>query len=76
MLQEIFTELSWEPLELTDLGDVVVAETRLVARGRGSDIQVESDETDVFWFRDGRLVRVEGFPTKAEAFEAVDASAG
>ena len=76
MLQEIFTELSWEPLELTDLGDVVVAETRFVARGRGSDIQVESDETDVFWFRDGRLVRVQGFPTKAEAFEAVDASAG
>ena len=76
MLQEIFTELRWEPLELTDLGDVVIAETRFVARGRGSDIQVESDETDVFWFRDGRLVRVEGFPTKAEAFEAVDASAG
>ena len=69
MLQEIFTELRWEPIELTDLGDVVVAETRLVARGRGSDLLVESDETDVFWFRDGQIVRVQGFPTKAEALD-------
>ena len=60
--QEIFTELRWEPIELTDLGDVVVAETRLVARGRGSDLPVESDETDVFWFRDGQIERVQGFP--------------
>jgi ketosteroid isomerase-like protein len=76
MLQEIFTELRWEPIELTDLGDVVVAETRLVARGRGSDLPVESDETDVFWFRDGQIQRVQGFPTKAEALAAVESSTG
>jgi ketosteroid isomerase-like protein len=76
MLQEIFSELRWEPIALTDLGHVVVAETRLVARGRGSDLRVEADETDVFWFQDGQIRRVQGFPTKAEALAAVQRSAG
>jgi ketosteroid isomerase-like protein len=76
MLQDVFSELRWEPLEFTDLGDAVVVETRLVARGRGSDLRVEADETDVFWFRDGQLARVQGFATKEEALEAVEASAG
>jgi hypothetical protein len=48
----------------------VVAETRVVVRGRGSDVRIEADETDVFWFRDGMIVRLQGFPTKAEALEA------
>lgn len=75
MLQEVWTELRWEPLEFTDLGDAVVVETRIVATGRGSDLRVEADETDVFWFRDGRLVKVQGFATKAEALEAAGDSA-
>lgn len=74
MLQEVWAELRWEPLEFTDLGDAVVVETRIVAKGRGSEVRIEADETDVFWFRDGELVRVQGFPTKAEAVEAVRSS--
>ena len=76
MLQEVWSEIRWEPLEITDLGDVVVAETRIVGVGRGSDVPIESDETDVFWFRDGRIVRLTGFATKEEALEAARASAG
>jgi ketosteroid isomerase-like protein len=76
MLQEVWSELHWEPLEFTDLGDAVVVETKLVARGRGSDLELEAYETDVFWFRDGQIVRVQGFATKPEALEAVESSAG
>jgi ketosteroid isomerase-like protein len=76
MLQEVWSELRWEPREFTDLGDVVVVETRMVALGRGSDVPTEADETDVFWFRDGQIARVQGFATKGEALEAVRASAG
>jgi ketosteroid isomerase-like protein len=76
MLQEVWSELRWEPLGFTDLGDAIVVETRIVGVGRGSDVPIEADETDVFWFRDGRIVRVQGFATKAEALEAVEASAG
>jgi ketosteroid isomerase-like protein len=76
MLQEVFSELRWEPLEFTDLGDAVLVETRIVAVGRGSDLEIEADETDVFWFREGKLVKLQGFPTKEQALEAVRVSAG
>ncbi len=71
MLQEVWAELRWEPLEFTDLGDAIVVEARIVALGRGSEVPIEADETDVFWFRDGEIVRLQGFPTKADALEAI-----
>ena len=63
----------WEPLDLVDLGHAVVAETRIVVVGRSSDVRIEADETDVWWFRDGRIVRLAGFPTRAEAIGAAEA---
>ena len=72
MLQETFSELHWEPVEMFDLGHAVVVETRLTAVGRGSDLRIESDESDVFWFSDGELVRLQGFPTKAEAMATAE----
>jgi ketosteroid isomerase-like protein len=68
--QDAFAELRWEPKEFVDLGHAVVVEARVVARGRGSDVPIEMDETDVFWFEDGRIVRLEGFPTKEAAMAA------
>ena len=69
--QELFAEIHWEPREFTDLGDVVVVDVKVVAVGRGSDVPIEAEETDVFWFRDGALVRLAGFPTRDEALDAV-----
>ncbi len=74
MLQEVWAELRWEPREIVDLGHAVVVETKIVALGRGSDLRIEADETDVFWFRAGMIVRLQGFPTKAEALEAAQVS--
>jgi len=68
--QQLFAEVLWEPLDFTDLGHAIVVETRIAVIGRGSDVRVEADETDVFWLRDGMIVRLQGFPTKAEALEA------
>src|SRR4051794_24663449 len=69
MLQEVFAEVRREPLAFTDLGHAVVVETRIVAVGRGSDVPIEGDETDVIWFRDGQIVRLQGFPTKEQALQ-------
>ena len=71
-LQEVFSELHWEPQEFLDLGHAVVVETRITAVGRGSDLPIEADETDVYWFRDGLIVRLQAFPTKAEALTAAE----
>jgi ketosteroid isomerase-like protein len=72
--QQLFAEIRWEPREFRDLGDVVLVETRVVAVGRGSEVPVEMDETDLWWFRDGMIVRMEGFATKFEALEAAGLS--
>jgi ketosteroid isomerase-like protein len=71
--QELFSEIRWEPTAFADLGHAVVVELRVVALGRGSSVRIEADETDVFWFRDGAIARIQAFPTKAEALEAVRA---
>jgi ketosteroid isomerase-like protein len=71
-LQELFAEVRWEPLEFIDLGDVVVVEGRIVGLGRGSDVPFEADETSVFWFRDGSIVRLQGFPTREDALRAAE----
>src|SRR3954467_15956546 len=68
--QEVFAELRWEPLDFIDLGHAVVVETKLVGMGRGSDVRFEAEETDVFWFRDDLVVRLQGFPTKTEGLQA------
>jgi ketosteroid isomerase-like protein len=68
--QQVFKQVRWEPREFTDLGHAVVVETRITALGRGSEVPVELDETDVFWFCDGKIARLQGFATKAEALEA------
>jgi ketosteroid isomerase-like protein len=67
---EVFAEVRWEPQEFIDLGHAVVARTRITATGRGSDVATEMDETDVFWFRDGLIVRLQGFASKDQALEA------
>ena len=68
--QEVLAELRWEPQEFIDLGHAVVVRTRVVATGRGSQVSTETDETDLFWFRDDLIVRLEGFATKEQALEA------
>ncbi len=74
MLQDVFSELRREPQEFIDLGNAVVVETRITAVGRGSDLPIEADETDVFWFRDREIVRLQAFPTKADALAAAELS--
>jgi ketosteroid isomerase-like protein len=69
-IQELFSRVRWEPLEYIDLGHAVVVETRLTGVGRGSDVPVEADEVVVFWFRDGLITKLKGFPTREDALAA------
>ena len=70
---EGFDEIQVEPRELVEVGDMVVAELRWRGRGRNG-IEVEQFHTDLWFFRDGRIARVEGFATKTEALEAAGLS--
>jgi ketosteroid isomerase-like protein len=66
-----FEDFSVDVLELIDAGDYVVMP--LIARGRprGSEASVEVPETQVFTVRDGKIIDVHEYRTKAEALKAV-----
>ena len=67
---ESFEELSTELTEYRDLGDRVVAFGHIHARGRGSGLEIDSPTGWVFTVRRGKMVRAEGFLSRAEALEA------
>jgi ketosteroid isomerase-like protein len=55
--------------ELIDAGDQVVAVLRL--SGRTNELEVDEARSSLITLRDGRIVRIEPFASKAEALEAV-----
>jgi uncharacterized protein len=58
--------------EIIDVGDRVVAMAAVRGRGKGSGADVESPSFGWVWtIRDGKLLRVEVFPNRAETFAAV-----
>src|SRR4051812_7391830 len=59
---ESFDPIRWDPLELTEAGRHVVARARIVAHGRASGTPIEVEEGQLWTFRDGLLVRLQGFP--------------
>lgn len=61
----------WEPEEFIDVGDRVVAVLRVYARGRGSGVDVERLDGAVRTLRDGKVIRLDYYGSKAEAFDAV-----
>jgi ketosteroid isomerase-like protein len=70
---------SWEEerVEIDDVqsvGDKVVVETRWIAKGQGSGIEVEAYGAGVFTIRDGKIIRWEAFLEKQRALEAAGLS--
>ena len=63
-MREAFGDFGWEPQELVDLGDHVLAVTRFVAAGRGSGAPVEAMIYNVWTVRQGKAVRVRGFMSR------------
>ena len=57
-----------EARELPTGAILIVAEHR--ARGRASGVEVHGTVVWVYRLRDGKIIRVEGFPSREEALEA------
>ena len=71
---EAFDEIQIEPTEgFIDAGDAIVVAVRWQGRGRDG-ITVDQRLVDVWTFRDGLKVRLQGFATKREALEAAGLS--
>jgi uncharacterized protein len=70
-MDETWAEMRVEPTEFIDAGDRVVVIGRLIGKGRGSGIEVERFNGQVWTLREGRIIRVEvGFTERSETLEA------
>jgi ketosteroid isomerase-like protein len=63
-------EIHFEARELTPVGDKVLVDTMLRARGRATGIEAEQRAFLVWTLRDGLLMRVELFAERGEALAA------
>jgi len=67
---ETFPETSIELEEILDSGDRVVVIIRVMARGRGSGIELERRDGMVWTMREGRVVAIEYYGSAEEALKA------
>ena len=62
----------WEPVELIDAGDKVLAFVRVSGRGKASGVDVEARTWNVWTFRDGALAELAYFGAdRAQALKAM-----
>ena len=67
-------EYAIDPLEFIDVGQSVVITVRERGRGKTSGVPVERQQTQVWTFRNGRIVRWELFGDRASALQAAGLS--
>ena len=65
---------SIEPEEFIDAGDSVVVFIRMKAQGRGSGVEVERRDAQVWRLRSGKVVRGDYYNNRQQALEAVGLS--
>jgi ketosteroid isomerase-like protein len=71
---ESFEEISFEATDFRDLGDRVLALGLTRARGRGSGLELDSPTGWLCTVRDGKVVKIDGFLSRAEALKAAGLS--
>jgi ketosteroid isomerase-like protein len=69
-MDEVFGEFRWVPQEFIDTGDAVVVTMRFHSRGRGSGVETVSRGAQVYWLKDGKVVRYRQCQNRADALEA------
>ena len=66
--RELFDPIQWDFQELIPEGRHVIARTHVTAYGASSGTPIEMDEAQLWTFRDGLIVRLQGFPTVEGAY--------
>ena len=71
-VDEAFDDMRVEVEEVTDVGeDRLVVVLRVSGRGKGSGVNVEQHNGQVWTFVDGKVARIDSYMDRADAFEAV-----
>jgi ketosteroid isomerase-like protein len=72
-MEDTWESFRIEPQEFREMGERVLMRGRIVAKGRGSGVELDQPMAGVFWFREGRISRIESF---FDFDKAVEAAAG
>jgi ketosteroid isomerase-like protein len=57
-----YDDLRWDILEVEDVGEQTAVRWRFVGTSRGSGIPFDTEMSQLWSFRDGRVSRIEVFP--------------
>jgi ketosteroid isomerase-like protein len=68
---EVWERYVWEPEEVRDEGDVVVALLRTTGRGRGSGVEIERKTAMIWTVRAGKALGLRFYREPERALEAV-----
>jgi hypothetical protein len=70
-IRAVYPTRRLEPLEFYDAGSRVAVTARVVARGVGSSVEVDTERGYLFEVRDGKVVRFAWFNNPLEALKAM-----
>jgi ketosteroid isomerase-like protein len=70
---EVMDDIRWEPREFQAVGERVLVDFTLKARGKSTGLEFGQDAFMVWDLLDGQAIRVQLFPTAEEAMEAARA---
>jgi ketosteroid isomerase-like protein len=70
-VRDVWANYVWEPEELMEAGDNVVALLRSIGRGQGSGVEVERRTAMVWTVREGRATALRFFRDRNDALKAV-----
>ena len=74
-LGDVFDDMRIEIEEITDVGeDRLVVELRVSGRGKGSGVNVEQRNGQVWTIVDSKVARIDSYMNSTDAFEAVGLS--
>jgi ketosteroid isomerase-like protein len=68
---EAMEEIQWDPRSFREVGDRVVVEFTLRARGKTTGLDVAQDAVMVWSLVDGRAIGLELYPTLDEALDSI-----
>jgi ketosteroid isomerase-like protein len=70
-VRTVYGERRFEPLEYREAGERVAVRARVIARGLGSGLEVDTERGYVFDVRCGKVLRMAWFNEPVEALQAV-----
>jgi ketosteroid isomerase-like protein len=70
-VRDVWASYIWEPEELMEAGDNVVALLRSIGRGQGSGVEVERRAAMVWTVREGRATALRFFRDRNQALKTV-----